>query len=313
MKVHLWNADLVHCSWSLVVPLSFLSCSSPSGIFLIWRSISGTLISCIILEVSLSLSLSLTARLLLWSFWYEGPSLEHWPLALSLKSRCPSLFPFLLVSFCNLSDMKVHLWNADLVHCSWSLVVPLSFLSCSSPSGIFLIWRSISATLISCIILEVSLSLSLSLTARLLLWSFWYEAHFWNTDLLHDAWSLVASLSVYYARRLNIIFLETKSLLSRQICSFFHYLIRIMFVITKRWRYLNTLSFRCKSHESVSRNLNFTISKNRTEISYTSHTYLWIIMSDHDQEIQISEEHIVRVSDPRSRSSDPWSRYNCSN
>ena len=233
MKIHLWNTDLLHCPWSLVaslslsfparlllesfwyedpsldhwppalslrsrcIPLSFPSCSSPSVIFLIWRSISGTLTSCIILEVSLSLSLSLPARLLLWSFWYEEPSLEHWPLALSLKSRCISLFSFLLDSICNLSDMK---------------------------------------------------------------------AHFGNTDLLHDPWSLVASLSVNYARRLNIIFLETKPLLSRQICRFFHYLIRITFVITKRCRYLNKLSLRRKSHESVSRNLNFTIS--RTEQRY---------------------------------------------
>ena len=75
------------------------------------------------------ISLFFPARPLLYSWRYEDPCLEHWPLVLSLKSRCPSLFPFLLDSFCNLSDMKIHLWNTDLLHCPWSLVAPLSSLS----------------------------------------------------------------------------------------------------------------------------------------------------------------------------------------
>ena len=102
------------------------------------------------------ISLFFPTRLLLYSFRYEDPCL-----VLSLKSRCPSLFPFLLDSFCILCDMKIHVWNTDLLYCPWSLVAPLSFPSCSSPSVIFLIWRSISGTPSSCIVLEVSLHLSL--------------------------------------------------------------------------------------------------------------------------------------------------------
>ena len=118
------------------ISLSFPSCSSPSVIFLIWRSISGTLTSCIVLEVSLSLSLSLPARL---------PSV----IFLIWRSISGTL------TSCIILEVSLHL--------------SLSFPSCSSPSVIFLIWRSMSGTLTSCIILEVSLYLSLSLPTRLLL------------------------------------------------------------------------------------------------------------------------------------------------
>ena len=141
------------------------------------------------------ISLFFPARPLLYSLRYEDPCLEHWPLVLSLKSRCPSLFPFLLDSFCNLSDMKIYLWNTDLLHCPWSLVALSSrkekrerYNETSRTMQEVSVWRSISGTLIFCIILEVSLSLSLSLTARLLLWSFWYE----GPSLEH--WPLALSL-----------------------------------------------------------------------------------------------------------------------
>ena len=175
MKIHFWNTNFLHCPWSLVVSLSFPSCSSPSVIFLIWRSISGTLTSCIVLEVSLYLSLSLFPFLLV-SFWNHSDmkihlwttDLPHGPWSLVVIS----LFPFLLVSFCNLSDMKVHLWNTDLLHYPWSLVVPLSFLSCSSP--------------------PVNLSDM--------------KVHLYNTDLLHCPWSLVVSLSSPSCSTPSVIF-----------------------------------------------------------------------------------------------------------